>query len=156
MAAKDFHLTTEWTLDAPIDAVWDVLTAPEDWPHWWKAVKRVEVLEKGGVDGIGSLRRMTWATALPYRLSFDMRTAHIEPKTLIEGRASGELDGTGRWTLRADGDQTHVRYDWIVAVSKPWMRLFAPLLRPVFAWNHEVVMGWGLDGIRTYLAQKRL
>jgi uncharacterized protein YndB with AHSA1/START domain len=156
MAAKDFHLITEWTLDASIDAVWDLLTTPEDWPQWWKAVKRVDLLHKGHLDGTGSLRRMTWATALPYVLSFDMRTMKIEPKTLIEGQASGELDGLGRWTLRADGDRTHVRYDWIVAVSKPWMRLCAPLLRPVFTWNHEVVMGWGLDGIRKYLAQKRL
>jgi uncharacterized protein YndB with AHSA1/START domain len=156
MAAKDFHLITEWTLDAPVDAVWDVLTTPEDWPQWWKAVKRVELLEKGDETGIGSLRRMTWATALPYALSFDMRTTKIEPKTLIEGQASGELDGLGRWTLRADGNKTHVRYDWIVAVSKPWMRLFAPVLRPVFAWNHEVVMGWGLDGIRKHLAAKHL
>lgn len=156
MAAKDFHLITEWTLDAPIDAVWEVLTTPEDWPQWWKAVKRVELLEKGSVDGTGSLRRMTWTTALPYALSFDMRTTRIEPKTLIEGQASGELDGLGRWTLRADGEKTHVRYDWIVTVSKPWMRLFAPVLRPVFAWNHEVVMGWGLDGIRKYLARHRI
>lgn len=156
MAAKDFHLITEWTLNASIDAVWEVLTAPEDWPQWWKAVRRVELLEKGDADGTNSLRRMTWATALPYALSFDMCTTRLEPKSLIEGQASGELDGLGRWTLRDEGGKTYVRYDWIVAVSKPWMRLFAPLLRPVFAWNHEVVMGWGLDGIRKYLQTKRL
>ncbi len=156
MAAKDFHLITEWTLDAPIDAVWEVLTIPEDWPRWWKAVKRVDLLEKGNSDGTGSLRRMTWATALPYALSFDMRTTKIEPKALIEGQASGELNGLGRWTLRADGNQTRVRYDWIVAVSKPWMQLCAPVLPPVFAWNHNVVMGWGLAGIRKRLAQKGL
>lgn len=156
MAARDFHLITEWTLDAPIDAVWEVLTTPEDWPGWWKAVKRVELLEPGNPDGTNSLRRMTWATALPYALSFDMRTTRIEPKTLIEGQASGELDGVGRWTLRTAGGKTHVRYDWIVAVSKPWMRLFAPMLRPVFAWNHDVVMGWGLAGIRDKLKAAHL
>ena len=63
--------------------------------------------------------------------------------TLIEGRAEGELRGLGRWTLRADGAQTAVRYEWIVAVTKPWQRRLAPLLRPVFHWNHNVVMGWG-------------
>ena len=42
MAAKDFHLVTEWRLDAPIDAVWQVLTEVEDWLDWWPAVKRVE------------------------------------------------------------------------------------------------------------------
>ena len=30
---------------------------------------------------------------------------------------------------------THVRYDWMVEVTKPWVRLIAPLARPLFAWN---------------------
>jgi hypothetical protein len=32
------------------------------------------------------------------------------------------------------------------------MRQLAPLLRPVFAWNHGVVMGWGEDGLQRKLA----
>ena len=151
MAAQDFHLITEWRLDTPVERVWEVLTHPEDWPTWWKAVQKVELLQDGDRDGVGSLRRMTWRTALPYSLAFDMRTTRIEPMSLIEGEASGELDGTGRWTIRAEGEATYVRYDWIVRVTKPWMKLFAPILRPVFAWNHEVVMGWGLEGIRRRL-----
>ena len=45
-----------------------------------------------------------------------------------------------------------MRYDWIVEVTKPWMRLSAPLLRPVFAWNHGKVMGWGYQGLTRKLA----
>ena len=153
MAAKDFHLVTEWRLNASIDHVWALLTAVEDWPNWWPAVKRVELVQAGDETGVDALRRMTWRTALPYALSFDMRTTKVEPMTLIEGRASGELDGLGRWALRAEGDATYVRYDWIVAVSKPWMRLAAPVLGPVFAWNHGKVMNWGLSGIRRQLEQ---
>ncbi len=151
MAAKDFHLITEWRLDAPIDDVWLALTEVEAWPQWWRAVTHVALLEPGDAHGIGSLRRMTWRTALPYRLSFDMRTTRVEALHLIEGRASGELDGIGRWTLHEAAGGTRVRYDWIVEVSKPWMRAMAPLLRPVFAWNHEVVMGWGLAGLKRRL-----
>ncbi len=151
MTAKDFHLITEWRLDAPVEAVWQVLTEVEDWPNWWPAVIGVEVIEPGDDTGVGSLRRMTWRTALPYALSFDMRTTRVMPKTLIEGQTSGELDGIGRWTLAEYEGGTHVRYDWIVAVSKPWMRWLAPVLRPVFAWNHEEVMDWGLAGIKRKL-----
>lgn len=71
--------------------------------------------------------------------------------TLIEGEASGELDGAGRWTIRDEDGQTYIRYDWIVRVTKPWMKVFAPILRPVFTWNHHIVMGWGLDGIKREL-----
>ena len=147
MPATDFHLITDWTLAAPRDAVWAELTKPEDWPEWWRAVERVELLEVGDEDGVGALRRMTWRTALPYSLSFDMRTVRVESKSLIEGHAQGELTGVGRWTIAPDGAQTRVRYDWRVEVTQPWMRFVAPIARPVFAWNHGVVMGWGREGL---------
>jgi hypothetical protein len=47
-----------------------------------------------------------------------------------------------------------VRYEWIVEVTKPWQRLLAPVLRPVFTWNHNVVMGWGYDGLVKKLAAR--
>jgi Polyketide cyclase / dehydrase and lipid transport len=145
--STDFHLVTDWTLAAPCHAVWNELVKPENWPAWWRAVERVELLEPGDADGVGALRRMTWRTALPYSLTFDMRTMRVQPMTLIEGHAEGELTGVGRWTIADDGAQTRVRYDWRVEVTQPWMRFVAPLARPVFAWNHGVVMGWGREGI---------
>jgi hypothetical protein len=153
MALTRFHLITHWDLPAPQLAVWDALCAVERWPSWWRAVERVEVIEPGSPDGIGAYRRLTWRTALPYRITFAMRTLRVEKPSLIEGRADGELTGTGRWTLTtAEDTGTHVRYDWTVEVMRPWMRLLAPLARPVFAWNHGVVMAWGRQGLELHLA----
>jgi hypothetical protein len=75
--------------------------APEEWPSWWRAVEKVERLADGDDNGVGALRRITWRTALPYRLSFSMRVTRVEPMTLIEGRAEGELAGLGRYAPRA-------------------------------------------------------
>jgi uncharacterized protein YndB with AHSA1/START domain len=152
MAATRFELVTQWTLAAPIAAVWQALSAPEQWPSWWRAVIEVETLRAGEATGVGALRRLTWRTALPYTLTFDMRTTRVEPMMLIEGRAEGELSGIGRWTLAPAGNGTQARYDWLVDVTKPWMRAAAPLLRPVFAWNHGVVMGWGQQDLARKLA----
>ena len=152
MSATEFNLITNWTLAAAREAVWRELTKPEDWPAWWRAVERVELLEAGDADGVGALRRMTWRTALPYSLTFDMQTVRVEPMTVIEGRAEGELSGVGRWTVDGDRDRTRVRYDWRVEVTQPWMRFVAPLARPVFAWNHGVVMGWGEEGLARRLS----
>ena len=151
MASQQFNLVSEWRLAAPVDRVWAELMRPDDWPQWWRAVKRVETLAEGDARGVGAIRRLTWGSALPYELTFEMRATRVEPMTVIEGRASGELDGTGRWTLTPDGNSTLVRYDWQIEVTKPWMRTLAPLLRPAFAWNHNVVMGWGYDGLRRRL-----
>lgn len=147
MASQQFNLVTEWRVKASVDRIWAELMRPDDWPQWWRAVKRVETLAEGDQRGVGAIRRLTWTSALPYELTFDMRSTRVEPMTMIEGRASGELDGTGRWTFSPDGGGTHVRYDWQIEVAKPWMRTLAPLLRPAFAWNHNIVMAWGYDGL---------
>jgi hypothetical protein len=151
MASHEFNLVTNWHLKAPVAAIWGLLNKPEDWPAWWRAVKRVARVSDGDASGVGAVREFTWRTALPYELSFRMTATKIEPMRLLEGEARGELDGRGIWTLSETPDGTDVRYQWIVAVSKPWQRLLAPILRPVFAWNHNVVMGWGEEGIRMKL-----
>ena len=147
LAATHLELVTEWQLRAPLERVWEELSHPDAWPAWWRAVQRVEKITDGGPDGVGAVRRFTWATALPYTLTFELEATRIEPMHIIEGRARGELDGVGRWTIAPDGAGTHVRYDWKVDVTKPWQRLLAPVLKPVFAWNHNVIMGWGYEGL---------
>ena len=108
-------------------------------------------------DGVGNVRRYTFRSVLPYDLVFDMRTTRAEPFRALDGTASGELIGEGRWRLMDDGPaKTLVRYDWEVSTAKEWMNAAAPLLRPAFAWNHDVIMGWGERGLRAYLAGKRL
>lgn len=143
----EYAFVTRWSFQAPIESVWELISKSEGWPGWWPGVEKVELLEAGTDGEVGSLRRLTWKSRLPYKLGFEMRTTRVERPHLLEGRAIGELDGTGRWELRQDGDWTHVRYDWRVATTKPWMNLLAPVARPLFAWNHNVVMGWGGEGL---------
>ncbi|MGB2693076.1 MAG: hypothetical protein WBB48_06550 [Thermodesulfobacteriota bacterium] len=72
----------------------------------------------------------------------------------LEGIAKGELDGKGIWRLSEDGDQTIARYDWFVNTTKPWMNILAPLAKPVFEWNHKVVMSWGAQSLAKRLNTK--
>jgi hypothetical protein len=151
VAATRFDLVSDWHFDTPIERIWPELIRPDDWPQWWRAVKQVQLVRDGDRNGVGAVRRFTWGTALPYTLSFEMTATRIVPMRLIEGEARGELDGTGRWTLTREGEGTHVRYQWVVEVTKPWQVTLAPLLRPVYAWNHNIVMGWGFEDLKTYL-----
>ena len=152
MRSTEFRLVTEWKLDAPIACVWQALADVETWPLWWPSVRRVEVLERRGGGGPLTALRLEWRTALPYRVGFVMKVTRAEPPILIEGEAQGELDGIGRWTLEPADGRCHVRYEWRVRVTKWWMRALAPVLRPVFAWNHDVVMERGRRGLAEYLA----
>ncbi len=154
MSSAEFHLVTTWTIDASVEEVWRVLNTPETWPDWWPSVKQVTIVREGDEFGIGAVRRMKWSTALPYDLAFEMETIRIEPLSIIEGRAYGELEGVGRWTLQPKGLKCNVRYDWIVKVTKPWMIRLSFILKPVFSWNHAVVMERGRRGLVHRLARE--
>ena len=76
-----------------------------------------------------------------------MQTIRIEPPLVLEGVAMGELQGRGLWQLSGEGSETIVRYDWKVETTKRWMILLSPIARPLFEWNHNVVMNWGAEGL---------
>ena len=148
---KTYKFVTIWRVKALIESVWKEIYHSEDWPNWWKGVENVVELRKGDDRGVGSLHRYTWKSKLPYKLSFDMETVRIEPPLLLEGVARGELQGCGLWQLTTHGNETIVRYDWNVETTKRWMNLLASLARPLFKWNHNVVMSWGAKGLEERL-----
>jgi uncharacterized protein YndB with AHSA1/START domain len=149
-----YEFLTTWCLEAPIERVWDVLHDSERWPEWWRGVERVQVLEHGGEDRVGELARYTWKSRLPYELVFDMRTTKVERPFFAEGVAQGELAGSGRWRLFEGNGATAVTYEWLVETTERWMNLLAPVARPVFAWNHDVVMRQGGEGLARRLGAR--
>jgi len=144
---KAYDFVTIWRVKAPVETVWNEIYHSSEWPTWWKGVESVVEVRKGDERGVGSVHRYTWKSKLPYRLSFDMQTTRVEPPLLLEGKAIGELEGRGLWRLSTDGSETIVRYDWNVATTKQWMNLLSPIARPLFEWNHNVVMSWGAQGL---------
>lgn len=150
-----YELVSHWHLDAPIDAVWDALHDVGSWPQWWSYVLEVEELEPADAQGIGALRRSVWGNAMPYQLTFTMRTSVAQRPHVLEAIFEGELTGVGRWTLTEQGAATEVRYDWEVTTARAWMNVMAPLLGPMFRWNHGLVMADGAQGLARYLAARR-
>lgn len=151
MKMKAYEFVTIWKVEAPIERVWNEIYRSELWPTWWKGVKDVVELQKGGENGVGSIRRYTWRSALPYELCFTVQAVRIEPPSLLEGVATGQLEGRGIWRLSPEGAGTIVRYDWNVQTTKAWMKMLSPIARPIFRWNHNVVMSWGAQGLANRL-----
>ena len=151
---KTYGFVTIWRVRAPIESVWNEIYQSHDWPTWWKGVEKVVEVHKGDEEGVGSIHRYTWKSKLPYRLSFDMKTVRIEPPRLLEGIAFGELQGRGVWQLSTQANETIVRYDWNVVTTKSWMNFLAPIARPLFEWNHNVVMNWGAEGLEKRLGAR--
>ena len=143
----EYRFLTTWLLEADRERVWDAVYDSERWPQWWKGVLEAEKLEEGDEDGVGQYGRYVWRSKLPYRLEFFVRTTRVEKPHLLEGDASGELAGVGRWRLFEQGGVTAVLYEWNVRTTRPWMNLLAPLGRPIFAVNHDYVMRNGGEGL---------
>ena len=70
---------------------------------------------------------------------------------MVEGHASGEVEGVGRWLLSSDGMITSVRYEWNVRTNRRWLNIAAWLGRPLFRWNHHQVMRQGAEGMSRLL-----
>jgi uncharacterized protein YndB with AHSA1/START domain len=150
---NEFILVSQWRIAAPIARVWEALHEPTGWPQWWPYVASVDKLAPGDGDGVGARYRFHWTSRLPYSINIDTHVLEVVRERIIRASASGDLQGEGTWRLREDGAATAVEYTWRVTLDRAWMRLFAPVLRPAFTWNHNAVMAAGEKGLQQRLLQ---
>lgn len=147
-----YILISRWQLGCGVDAAWQRIAGIRRWPQWWPNVRRVVVDDTAGdAPCVGSSARIEWKTRLGYALRLRVTTTHVMQPFELEGRADGDLSGRGLWLLEphdhAGEPGVLVTYRWDVHLNRRWMRLCAPLLRPLFAWNHFDVMRNGAQGL---------
>lgn len=145
-----YSFTTKWETPAPLNEVWEAIRNSLDWPEWWKSFTDVTELNHGDENGIGGIYRYTLKSPTHYKLTFDLQlTERIEHKKL-EGKASGELEGTGTWLFEEKNGITFIECIWNVKTTQRWMNALAFILMPLFKYNHRMVMKKGGQ----YLAKK--
>ena len=147
----DYRFLTTWLLESPREPVFEAIHDQERWPEWWRGMEEAVELRPGNGDGEGAVSRQRWRSRLPYRIEFEVTTHRVERPHLMEGRAVGELTGTGTWRLFEGDGVTAAVYEWNVMTTKAWMNVLAPLARPVFEWNHDWLMERGGEGIASLL-----
>jgi hypothetical protein len=151
-----YEFLTTWLLDSRREPVWEAIYDSEAWPRWWRGVTRAERLAAGDQHGIGQRGRYVWRSAIPYPVEFEIETTRVERPHLLEGTATGGLEGVGRWRLYEEDGATAVIYEWNVRTTKRWMNAIAPVARPVFEWNHDWVMRNGGIGLAKHLGVRLL
>ena len=154
--SREYRFLTTWLLECERERVWDAIYESEAWPRWWRGVELAERLAEGDELGIGQRGRYVWRSRIPYAVEFEIRTTRVEPPLLLEGEATGGLEGVGRWRLFAEGEITAVLYEWNVHTTKRWMNLVGPIARPIFEWNHDWVMRSGGTGLAELLGCRLL
>ncbi|HEV7844834.1 MAG TPA: SRPBCC family protein [Thermoleophilaceae bacterium] len=129
--------------------MWDALEDAASWPEWWRGVERVRVLDD-------ERYLIAWRSRIPYELEFEFRVERMDPPSEMTGTATGELTGSGHWRLFEQAGVTAVTYEWDVRTTRRWMNVLAPVARPAFEYNHNVVMRWGGEGLAERLGCRLL
>lgn len=142
---------TVWRTDATPDQVWEVLADYARWPTWWTAIRSVELLDPGDRRGVGSRLRQSWRGRLPVPIVFDLAMERIERPRILDGRASGALEGTCGWELAADGSCTRIRFDVDVRMTRWWMRLPLPVASRIATGELQAIMEAGREGLERRL-----
>lgn len=156
MPGRRYEFLSTWVLESPAEPIWDAIWDSARWPEWWRGVEKAVETDPGDARGIGRRGHYTWRSRVPYPVRFAVVSTRAERPWLLEGEASGELAGTGRWRLFERGGVTAVVYEWNVATTKPWMNAVGPVARPVFRWNHDWVMRNGGVGLARLLGVRLL
>ena len=150
MAAYSF--ITRWRIAAPLEAVWPLLDDLEHYGQWWPAFVGYADLTPG-LHGVGGRSEQVVRGPLPYKLRYVTTVTEYAPPRIVAYDSIGDLEGKGRFVLEPDGNNaTNVTFHWDVSTKGAVLNFLAPLLKPLFAWNHNWVMREGQRGLAARLA----
>lgn len=141
MAAK-YHFLSTYRFWGDLERVWATIAAVESWPQWWSWLRRVDVLRAPTRDdGLGAVCRHTMRTPSGYGFVFETECVTVERLRRVDVVSSGDIVGRGRLAVEPrDTDEFDLRFAWLVETPKRWMTLLAPIARPLFTWNHALLM----------------
>jgi len=156
MASHHYHFLTRWRMEATLEEVYPIIDDSPSYVTWWPAVwLRVDVLDPGGVQGIGNRVRLTTKGWLPYILTWEGTALEKTFPHRAVFQASGDFEGRGTWTFRSDGCFVDIAYRWEVVADKALLKYLSFLFRPLFAFNHNWAMARGEESLRLELARRR-
>lgn len=157
MATNHYYFLDKWFIPHPIEKVWPHIVHAEAYSQWWGEVYD-HVLPLNGLppDQVGARADVLAHGRLPYRIHFVSEITQVEPPHLLGLKAEGDLTGTGLWRLQQVGGGTAVSFEWIVQADKTIIRLFSPIIKPIFEWNHRWTMKKGETALKRLLAEQRL
>ena len=139
----------EWDVAAPPDAVFEALADTRTYPQWWRPVY-LGAQSDGPVE-LGTASEQHFKGRLPYHLHTRSVIAELDPPRRVTADVDGDLRGRGMWTLTPTPEGgTHVRFDWQVCADRKLLRVFTPVLRPVFRWNHNWAIARAIEGLEPY------
>jgi len=153
---NSYHFITEWQVEGTCGEVADIIGDPNGLVYWWPAVYlQAEQLEPPGPSGAGRRMRVATKGWLPYTLRWEFTVTQSRYPFGFTIEATGDFVGRGEWTFVQEGPIVRITYDWRILAEKRLLKLFTPVLRPVFEANHRWAMAQGEASLKLELARRR-
>jgi hypothetical protein len=146
VSLNDYRFRHLWAVRAAATRVFDALVDLARYPDWWPDIRDVRRIDDDTAE-------VTCRSTLPYVLTFRMHRKEENPdKGLMRVDMTGDLEGYVQGVVvqhRTAGALLVISQR--VVVTKPLLRAFAPVARPLFLLNHALMMRRGQLGLRAYL-----
>jgi len=154
--SSDYEFLTVWRVAGTPREVAEILGDAGTLARWWPSVYlRVTPLDPGRPDGTDKSFMLHTKGWLPYTLRWKLTVTEPITEQGFAITATGDLNGTGRWTFEQDGPETVVGFDWRVSASKPLIRRLGFIFKPAFAANHRWAMARGQESLALELRRRR-
>lgn len=142
---------THWRLKANMEEVFEILSDPLGYPNWW-GPNHLSAEELKSEDGVSREKpiRMRVRGWLPYTLEWVLVHTEVRKPDLIISESKGDFVGRGIWSLKQEGPETDIIFDWKIRAEKPFLRYFSRALKPLFSANHN----WLMEKMRKGLIQE--
>jgi uncharacterized protein YndB with AHSA1/START domain len=146
-----YSFITTWKFDHPVETVWEAINAADDYPLWWPNILSYRCLTPDNPRDVGAKGERVVRGLLPYSLNYSTTITQSERPRELSFDAAGDLKGDGKFVFQPEGNRTVVTIYWNVETSGRWLNRLAPLLKWMFAWNHNHVMRRGEHGLAEWL-----
>ena len=128
------------------EALWAAIAETADYQRWWPWLT---TFEAEGL-AVGGVWRCAVRPPLPYTVRFSIRLDEVVRPSLVAATVRGDIAGTARVEVEADGDGCAVRLRSALAPSSRVFGIIAGLARPLVRRGHD----WVLDtGARQFAAR---
>lgn len=146
MSLNNYRFRTVWSVQAASTRVFDALVDLINWPVWWRDVRSVHRIDDDTAE-------VTCRATLPYALTFRLHRAEQDAHAgRLRVDMTGDLEGYCEGVVGGHQTGARLAIDQRVVVTRPLLRTFAPVARPLFQANHAMMMRRGQRGLRGYLA----
>jgi uncharacterized membrane protein len=143
-----------WTIDAPLELIWNELINYKKWPAWCASLTEIEQLDQFDRLQKGNNIRSVWKGTLPYSIRFDAKIKAYNPYSFLSFNVTGDLSGEGLCRFLSSPDTTTITFTWNVSPTKLWMKMGSSFARPVFMENHNRIIKKAVEGFTQMIEQK--